>query len=161
MRGIKVVLFPMAFVLLAGAHCGTRRDAQGIEQVWVPPGWFLMGTDDATLLELKAQEPPAWVKKALDSESPQHRVRLTKGFWIDKCEVTNAAFKAFADDGGYTNPASWSKAGLAWLAGQRLEALRHVVRGRGLRALASWRPADRGRVGVRRARVELVALSMG
>jgi len=82
-----------------------------------------MGTADATLLELKALQPPAWVMKALDSERPQHRVRLTEGFWIDKYEVTNAAFQSFVDDGGYANAALWSDAGRRWLAGQRLDAL--------------------------------------
>ncbi len=120
---MKLIAVPLALVLLAGAQCGARRDAKGIEQVWVPPGSFLMGTDDATLEELKALEPPAWVMKELGSERPQHPVRLTDGFWIDKYEVTNAAFRAFVDDGGYTTPAYWSEPGRAWLAAQRLEAL--------------------------------------
>ncbi len=119
---MKLIAVPLALVLLAGAQCGARRDAKGIEQVWVPPGSFLMGTDDATLEELKALEPPAWVMKELGSERPQHPVRLTDGYWIDKYEVTNAAFRAFVDDGGYTTPAYWSEPGRAWLAAQRLEA---------------------------------------
>lgn len=28
-------------------------------------------------------------------------------FWIDQCEVTNKAYKAFVDAGGYTNPEYW------------------------------------------------------
>lgn len=33
---------------------------------------------------------------------------LTAGdFWIDRCEVTNRQYKAFLDDGGYTNPSYW------------------------------------------------------
>jgi formylglycine-generating enzyme required for sulfatase activity len=74
-----------------------------------------MGTDDATLQELKALDPPNWVAKELDSERPQHQVRLTEGYWIDKYEVTNAAFAAFVANGGYTNPAYWSEAGREWL----------------------------------------------
>ena len=119
---MRAVLPGLVVVLLAGAHCGARRDAKGIEQVWVPAGMFLMGTDDATLQELKALQPPAWVMKELDSETPQHLVRLTEGYWIDKYEVTNAAFKTFVDEGGYTTPSYWSHAGRAWLAGQHLEA---------------------------------------
>jgi len=120
---MRAVLPGLVFVLLAGAHCGPRRDAKGIEQVWVPAGSFLMGTDDATLQELRALQPPKWVMKELDSERPQHTVRLTEGYWIDKYEVTNAAFRDFVDDGGYTTPAHWSEAGRAWLSEQRLEAL--------------------------------------
>jgi len=120
---MRVVLLSAALVMLAGENCGARHDAKGIEQVWVPARSFLMGTDDATLRELKALDPPAWVVKELDSERPQHPVRLTEGFWIDKYEVTNAAFRAFVDDGGYTTPAHWFEPGRAWLSAQRLGAL--------------------------------------
>ena len=121
---LKVVAVPLVLAVLGAAHCGsTRRDAKGIEQVWVPAGSFVMGTDDATLEQLKAQKPPPWVMKALDGERPQHTVRLTEGFWIDKYEVTNAAFRAFVDDGGYTTPAYWSEGGLAWLGRQKLDTL--------------------------------------
>jgi formylglycine-generating enzyme required for sulfatase activity len=38
----------------------TRLDPAGIQQVWVPAGSFLMGTDDATIQELQAlNSPPA------------------------------------------------------------------------------------------------------
>jgi len=109
--------------LLAAPHCGARRDAKGIEQVWVPPGSFVMGTDDATLEELKALGPPAWVAKEFESERPAHPVQLTQGYWIDRREVTNASFAAFVKDGGYTTPAHWSEAGRAWLAKQKSDAL--------------------------------------
>jgi formylglycine-generating enzyme required for sulfatase activity len=120
---MRVVLVSLALLLFSGQQCGARRDPKGIEQVWVPPGSFLMGTDDATLGELRALHPPAWVMKEFDSERPQHQVRLTEGYWIDKHEVTNAAFQAFLQDGGYTTPAYWSEAGRAWLGRQRLDAL--------------------------------------
>jgi formylglycine-generating enzyme required for sulfatase activity len=120
---MRVVLLYLAVVLAFGQHCSARRDAKGIEQVWVPPGSFLMGTDDATLVELKAQHPPAWVEKALDSERPRHEVLQSEGFWIDKFEVTNAAFADFVDAGGYTTPAYWSEAGRLWLGKQRGDAL--------------------------------------
>ena len=120
---MKLVAFPLVLVVMAGAHCPARRDAKGIAQVWVPAGSFLMGTDDATLQKLEALDPPAWVRKELGSERPQHEVRLTDGYWIDTYEVTNAAFRAFVDDGGYATPRYWSERGRAWLATQRLEAL--------------------------------------
>jgi formylglycine-generating enzyme required for sulfatase activity len=119
----RIVLQFLAIVLLSAQHCGPRRDAKGIEQVWVPPGTFLMGTDDVTIDALKALDPPKWVLKALDSERPQHRVRLTEGYWIDKYEVTNAAFAVFVSDGGYKTPVYWSPAGKEWLAGKGAETL--------------------------------------
>ncbi len=159
--------------LAAGA---SRTDANGIEQVWVPAGSFKMGTDDATMLELKALKPPAWVARELPSEQPQHQVTLTTGYWIDTYEVTNAAFQAFVDAGGYRTQSYWSEAGWQWLGKQRIDSLPrscgapgprsaaclyHVVRSRGLRAVARWSPAHRSRMGIRRARPAIVDLSVG
>ena len=120
---MKVGALGVALVLLAAPHCAGRRDSKAIEQVWVPAGTFLMGTDAATISELNSQNPPAWVAKEFGSEQPQHAVRLTKGYWIDRFEVTNAAFRAFVDDAGYTTPGYWSEAGRAWLGRQRADAL--------------------------------------
>ncbi|MDH5507900.1 MAG: formylglycine-generating enzyme family protein, partial [Anaerolineae bacterium] len=87
-----------------------RVDEFGIEQVWVPAGSFMMGSDDFEGLEI-----PTWAKRESKSESPQHEVTITAGYWIDKYEVTNAAYQAFIDAGGYENPEFWSEDGLAWL----------------------------------------------
>jgi formylglycine-generating enzyme required for sulfatase activity len=92
-----------------------RIDSKGIEQVWVPAGSFLMGTDDATIAQLEAQNPPSFVLAGLESERPQHRITLTRGYWIDRFEVTNESFAAFVADGGYDKRAYWSADGLAWL----------------------------------------------
>src|SRR5262245_55819805 len=100
-----------------GSRAGqVRTDAFGIEQVWVPAGSFTMGTSQADIAKLKAQRPPDWVVPALDAEAPAHKVTLTKGYWIDRTEVTNTAYKAFVDAGGYTTQAYWSDEGRAWLA---------------------------------------------
>ena len=40
--------------------------------------------------------------------SGERRVNITKGYWIDRFEVTNKAFAAFVDDGGYAKQAYWS-----------------------------------------------------
>ena len=127
----RCVVIPLALAWLAvgqcaalgGARARARRDPKGVEQVWVPAGSFLMGSDDATIDALKALDPPKWVAKEFESERPQHRVRLTRGFWIDKYEVTNAAFKAFVNAGGYTTASYWSEGGRAWLGTQRIESL--------------------------------------
>jgi formylglycine-generating enzyme required for sulfatase activity len=96
---------------------GDRRlDAFGIEQVWVPAGCFTMGISQEQIDDLQAQEPPAWVSRALPSETPDHAVCLTEGYWIDRTEVTNANWQAFVEAGGYTTPDYWSEDGLAWLS---------------------------------------------
>jgi formylglycine-generating enzyme required for sulfatase activity len=93
-----------------------RTDAKGVHQVWVQKGSFLMGTDDTDPSGELA--PPDWARLELKAERPQHEVALSKDYWIDSTEVTNAMFQAFVDDGGYTTKANWSEKGWAWLASQ-------------------------------------------
>ena len=83
----------------------TRTDAKGITQVYVPPGCFKMGSSEDQLKEALKSNPPSWAKSVGFYEKPAHEVCLTKGYWIDQYEVTNAAFDAFVKDGGYTNAA--------------------------------------------------------
>ncbi len=95
-----------------------RIDPWGIEQVWVPAGTFTMGTSAEAVAALEAAGPPAWLAGAFAAEQPAHEVTLTDGFWIDRYEVTNAAFSAFVDAGGYSTAALWSDDGWAWLSGK-------------------------------------------
>jgi formylglycine-generating enzyme required for sulfatase activity len=90
-----------------------RTDARGIQQVWVPAGTFIMGTASAEGLT-----PPSWAGNELSSEMPAHTVTLTQGFWLDRLEVTNQAFQAFVDDGGYSRREDWSDEGWDWLTHQ-------------------------------------------
>jgi formylglycine-generating enzyme required for sulfatase activity len=107
-----------------GSTAGQERtDASGITQVWVPAGTFTMGTDAKAIAALEAQSPPGWVSPEFPSEQPAHDVTLTRGFWIDKYEVTNAAFAAFVDAGGYANQALWSAEGWSWLGGKKAASL--------------------------------------
>jgi formylglycine-generating enzyme required for sulfatase activity len=55
--------------------------------VWIAPGVFTMGSP--------VEEPD----RDLD-EGPQTRVRLTRGFWMAKCEVTQEEYRALME----TNP---------------------------------------------------------
>lgn len=93
-----------------------RVDAAGVEQVWVPVGLFRMGTDDPSDLD-----PPAWARTELTSEQPGHDVQLTRGFWIDRYEVTNASFAEFVAAGGYEDSGYWSEDGLKWLGKQAVQ----------------------------------------
>ena len=115
----------IAGVTLAGCRApGTpRTDAMGVRQVWVPAGTFTMGSGDDELALVRAASPPEWVARAVSREAPAHRVRLSRGFWIDEGEVTNAEFDRFVRDGGYGRRDLWSADGLAWLAGQDRSAL--------------------------------------
>ncbi|MEI6499414.1 MAG: formylglycine-generating enzyme family protein [Armatimonadota bacterium] len=67
---------------------GTRTGEEitgpdGGKMVWVPAGEFTMGADDAGA-----------------HEKPAHRVRITRGFWLGKCEVTVAQWKRYCQAAG-------------------------------------------------------------
>ncbi|MEU6404937.1 ergothioneine biosynthesis protein EgtB [Streptomyces sp. NPDC046985] len=79
----------------------------GPPEVLVPGGPFTMGT---------STEP--W---ALDNERPAH-VRETPAFWIDTAPVTNGAYTAFVEDGGYDDPRWWTPEGWDHLRRQGLYA---------------------------------------
>jgi len=86
------------------------RENDGVTMVWVPGGTFTMGSDDS--------DP--W---AHPSEFPAHEVILS-GFWIDRTEVTNAAYLQCVAAGGcregrYSNNPSYNGAdypvvGVSW-----------------------------------------------
>jgi formylglycine-generating enzyme len=58
----------------------TRTNALGMEFAWCPPGTFLMGS------------PPSEPERSDDEN--QHRVTLTKGFWLGVTPVTQAQWQA-------------------------------------------------------------------
>ncbi|MER5934711.1 ergothioneine biosynthesis protein EgtB [Streptomyces sp. NPDC002054] len=82
--------------VLAAPDPGAPWDPPPAPEVLVPGGVFTMGT---------STEP--W---ALDNERPAHP-RETEPFFIDTVPVTNAAFQAFIEDGGYAEPRWWAAEG--------------------------------------------------
>jgi formylglycine-generating enzyme required for sulfatase activity len=81
--------------------------------VWVPQGTYTQGT--STIDDL---DPPAWAKQELHSEQPAHEVTISINFWIDREEVTNAAYEDFVAADGYQDPQHWSADGWAWRSQQ-------------------------------------------
>ncbi|MGW2619793.1 ergothioneine biosynthesis protein EgtB [Streptomyces sp. NPDC001500] len=79
----------------------------GPAEVLVPGGPFTMGTSG---------EP--W---ALDNERPAHR-REVASFRIDTAPVTNGAYQAFIEDGGYEQERWWTKEGWAHIRGHGIHA---------------------------------------
>jgi len=55
--------------------------------VWVPAGEFMMGSEHGD-----------------EREKPVHLVRITKGFWLGKCEVTNRQYRRFCEATGREFP---------------------------------------------------------
>jgi len=68
----------------------------GMRFVLIPPGEFDMGTTEQEverrLKEAKRRGLPGWYQVYLPLEAPQHRVRLTRAFYLGTCEVTQAQF---------------------------------------------------------------------
>jgi formylglycine-generating enzyme required for sulfatase activity len=78
-----------AFFSLAGGHDPNGPPGRTPEgMVWVPPGWFWMGSDEAMGID---PQP---------NSAPVHQVWVD-GFWMDRTEVTNAQFRAFVEATGY------------------------------------------------------------
>jgi gamma-glutamyl hercynylcysteine S-oxide synthase len=76
-------------------------------EVLVPAGPFVMGTSD---------DP--W---AYDNERPAHVVELP-AYYIDSTPVSNAAYLAFIEAGGYGDPRWWHPDGWAWRSSSGKEA---------------------------------------
>jgi formylglycine-generating enzyme required for sulfatase activity len=69
-----------------GANAGdTIAGPDGGKMVWVPAGQFTMGSPDA---------------EGQTDEHPQHQVRITKGFWLSKSEVSNEQYTKFLNEVG-------------------------------------------------------------
>lgn len=100
-----------------------RVDEYGISQVYVPAGCFMMGTSEEEAEYAETLTAPPWPFTRIVTEQPQHEACLSVGYWIDQYEVTNAAYQAFIDAGGYTTPELWSEDGLKWLGRQRIQFL--------------------------------------
>lgn len=82
-----MVLACIASISLLMTQGGTSAPPPGM--VWIAGGEFTMGTDDP---------------KSQPNERPAHRVRVD-GFWIDRCAVTNAEYRAFVEATGYLTTA--------------------------------------------------------
>ncbi len=69
----------------------------GMKLALIPPGEFMMGSDDATDLDAEDDE---YVDKAAGRKE-KHRVRITRPFYMGVTEVTRGQFRAFVDNTGY------------------------------------------------------------
>jgi formylglycine-generating enzyme required for sulfatase activity len=68
----------------------------GMKMVYIPPGAFVMGAKDPRLF---------WSR-------PRHPVRITKGFFVAACEVTNAQYRQYDrryNSGRYEPSRNWRK----------------------------------------------------
>ncbi len=72
-------------------------NAIGMKFVLIPPGEFDMGSTqeevDGLLGEARQNDQPRWYIDRLPAEAPQHRVRITRAFYLGVCEVTQAEYE--------------------------------------------------------------------
>ena len=89
----------------------TAVDGQAPDQEWIhiPGGRATLGVNRDSI-------PFGW-----DNEHPS-RVVDVMPFWIERHDVTNAAFLEFVDAGGYLDPRWWREEDWAWV---QAEAVRH------------------------------------
>jgi len=89
-----VRLIWIGWLLCAAASAEAPEPRDGSVMLWVPPGTFTMGMDQATR-----------------DQRPAHRVTLA-GFWIARTEVNNAQYEAFLQATGRPAPPLWQELAL-------------------------------------------------
>ncbi len=88
-----------------------QKNSIGMPLVLIPPGEFMMGsTPEQNAVSRKmaqdseiATKDFTWAR--LDEEGPQHRVTLTKPYWLGTTEVTFGQFKKFVEATKYVTQA--------------------------------------------------------
>lgn len=86
------------------------KNSIGMELVWIPPGEFMMGSTEAEISEALYEAKnanKAVVREFFSIESPTHRVRITKGFWMGKFEVTQKQWEMIMGN----NPSDYKDCG--------------------------------------------------
>ena len=120
----------------AEPRAGEMREFAGMEFVWVPPGEFVMGAES---------------EYAGSDEQPLTRVRISRGYWLGRYEVTQGQWRAVMGN----NPSYFDECGLdcpveqvSWEDAQGfIQALNTRERGSGARyrlpTEAEWEYAAR------------------
>jgi len=103
-------------------------DNSGLDFIWVPSGVFWMGQSEGEREKLIASYGQPLYDRSLKDELPRHKVKISRGFWISRSEVTVGAYRRFVKATEYKTEAE--KSGGA-----------HVFDGGlwGRKADASWR----------------------
>jgi formylglycine-generating enzyme required for sulfatase activity len=77
----------------ASLEQATETNSIGMAMLLIPAGEFTMGSPDGD-----------------SDEKPPHKVRITKPFWLGKCEVTVGQFRKFVADSKYDAGTGWQTA---------------------------------------------------
>jgi len=87
----------------------------GMKFVLIPPGEFVMGSPQGEIERLVAQSRALGLDteylELIRCEGPQHRMRITRSFYLGRHEVTVGQFRQFADQSGYATDAERDRKG--------------------------------------------------
>ena len=86
----------------------TITNSIGMKMVLIPAGEFMMGNGHTAEEELEAMNRYGTDNVKTDAfkdEYPQHRVRITKPFYLGVYEITVGQFRRFVEDTGYKTDA--------------------------------------------------------
>lgn len=99
-------------------QAGEVRQFLGMDFVWIPPGEFEMGTNRTPAeLELEFGDREFFFR----SEQPAHRVRITRGFWLGRTELTQEEWLRFRTENPSQNIGSSRPVDtVSWNAAQSL-----------------------------------------
>ena len=95
------------------------KNSLGMGLVGIPAGEFLMGTPEEQIREDAKRLHPR-VAQHVKSEMPQHKVRITRDFFIGKCEVTVGEFAAFVKATRYVTDAERASGATVLLPGGKM-----------------------------------------
>jgi formylglycine-generating enzyme required for sulfatase activity/serine/threonine protein kinase len=100
-----------------------------LTMVLIPPGEFMMGsTDEEQLRAVRRRD--AHLYGEIYSEAPQHRVRITRPFWLGRHEITIAEFRQFVESERYVTEAERDpEGGTGFPRGKRVQSPRFVWSG--------------------------------
>jgi formylglycine-generating enzyme required for sulfatase activity len=105
-------------------------DGVKLTMVLIPPGEFVMGSsaeERTPFLEEAKAANDRWAVERIPTEGPQHRVRITRAFWLGRHEVTVCQFRQFVNQTGYKTDAERDgKGGRGFVDGQWIQDPRFV-----------------------------------
>lgn len=117
MRHLRGLVIAACLLLLLGplgcGHLATSERARatdvvntiGMSLIMVPAGEFLMGGTETAEALVAAYPNSGKAPDYFADEYPRHRVRITRGFFLGRFEVTVAQFRRFTTETGYKTEA--------------------------------------------------------
>ena len=85
-----------------------------LTMVLIPPGEFMMGSteeEQKRFLEEAKADDDEWGIERIPTEGPQHRVRITKPFYLGRYEVTRGQFRQFVKETQFRTDAEQDRQG--------------------------------------------------